>query len=87
MQKIQARSLRQEDPLEKEMATHSNILARRIPMGRGAWQVTVHGVKESDMNERLSLSLSHTKAAVHLKQLLHRVKLRQRAGSDMKKAY
>ena len=25
------RSLSQEDPLEKEMATHSSILARRIP--------------------------------------------------------
>ena len=46
MQKIQARSLRQEDPLEKEMATHSNILARRIPMDREAWQATVHEVTE-----------------------------------------
>ena len=32
------------DPLEKEMATHSSILAWRIPMGRGAWWATVHGV-------------------------------------------
>ena len=30
------RSLSQEDPLEKEMATHSSILAWRIPMDRGA---------------------------------------------------
>ena len=37
----------QEDPLEKGMATHSSILARRIPMGRGAWQAIVHGVVES----------------------------------------
>ena len=29
-----------EDPLEKEMATHSSILA----MDRGAWQATVCGV-------------------------------------------
>ena len=29
-----------EDPLEKEMATHSSILA----MDKGAWQATVHGV-------------------------------------------
>ena len=49
-------------------------------MGRGAWQVTVHGVKESDMNERLSLSLSHTKAAVHLKQLLPVFNLSQHQG-------
>ena len=37
------------------MATHSSILAWRIPMDRGAWQATVHGVTESDMTERLSL--------------------------------
>ena len=26
------------------MATHSSILAWRIPMDRGAWQAAVHGV-------------------------------------------
>ena len=31
MQEIQVRSLGQEDPLEKDMATHSSVLARRIP--------------------------------------------------------
>ena len=31
MQETQVRSLGQEDPLEKEMATHSSILAWRIP--------------------------------------------------------
>ena len=31
MQETQVRSLSQEDPLEKEMATHSNILAWEIP--------------------------------------------------------
>ena len=31
MQETQIRSLGQEDPLEKVMATHSNILAWRIP--------------------------------------------------------
>ena len=31
------------DPLEKGMASHSSILAWRIPMSRGAWQVIVHG--------------------------------------------
>ena len=36
-----------EDPLEKEMATHSGILAWRIPMDRGAFQATVHGVAKS----------------------------------------
>ena len=40
-------SLGWEDPLEKGMATHSNILAWRIPIDRGAWQATVHGVTKS----------------------------------------
>ena len=29
------------------LGTHSSILACRIPMDRGAWQVTVHGVGKS----------------------------------------
>ena len=42
-----AQSLGQEDPLEKGLATHSNILAWRNSMDRGAWQATGHGVTES----------------------------------------
>ena len=41
------RSLGQEDPLEKEMATHPSILAWQIPWARGAWQATVQGVAKS----------------------------------------
>ena len=40
-------SLGWEDPLEEGMATHSSILVWRMPMGRGAWQPTVHGVAKS----------------------------------------
>ena len=40
-------SLGWEDPLEEGMATHSSILAWRIPMDTGAWQATVHGVTKS----------------------------------------
>ena len=36
-----------EDPLEKEMATHSSILAWKVPMDRGAWWAAVHGVTKS----------------------------------------
>ena len=36
-----------EDPLEEGLATHSSILAWRIPMDRGAWQAIVHGVTNS----------------------------------------
>jgi len=42
-----ARFLGWEDPLEEGMATHSGILGWRILMDRGAWWVTVHGVKKS----------------------------------------
>ena len=38
------------------MATHSSILAWRIPIDRGAWQATVHGVAKSQTRlRRLSL--------------------------------
>ena len=40
-------TLRWEDPLEEGMATHSRILAWRIPMDRGAWWTAVHGVTKS----------------------------------------
>ena len=43
MQEMRVQSLGREDPLEKEMATHSSILAWKIPWARGAWQATVQG--------------------------------------------
>ena len=51
MQEIWVQSLSWEDPLEEGMATHSSILAWRIPRDRGDWWATVHGVAESDMTE------------------------------------
>ena len=49
MQETRVRFLGLEDPLEKEMATHSSILAWKNSMDRGAWQATVHGVTKSWM--------------------------------------
>ena len=46
MQETQAQSLGHED-LEKGLATHFSVLAWRIPMDRGAWWATVHGVAKS----------------------------------------
>ena len=43
MQETWVQSLGWEDPLEEGMATHSSILAWRIPMDRGAWQTIVRG--------------------------------------------
>ena len=47
MQENWVRFLGWEDPLEEGMATHSSILAWRIPMDSGAWQAAVHGVAKS----------------------------------------
>ena len=54
MWETQVRSLGREDPLEKEMATHSSTLALKIPwteeLGAGYYP---WGGKESSMTERL----------------------------------
>ena len=47
MQETWVRCLGWEDPLEEGMATHSSILAGRIPMVRGAWHAAVHGFAKS----------------------------------------
>ena len=57
VQETWVRSLDCEDPLEVAMTTHSSILAWRIPMDRGAWWATLHGVSKSQ-----TLS-THTKQA------------------------
>ena len=44
-----------EDPLEKEMATHSYILARKITWTEEASGLQVGGVAESDMNEHIRM--------------------------------
>ena len=51
MQKTRVQSLGQEDALEKGMATHSSILAWRIPIVYSPW-----GHKESGMTEQLNLT-------------------------------
>ena len=63
MQQTQVRSLHQEDALEKEMATHSSIIAwkshrQRSPAGYSPW-----GCKESDMTKRLSTWIRTSKEA------------------------
>ena len=47
IQETWVQSLGWEDPLEEGMATRSSIFAWRIPMDRGAWQATTHGIARS----------------------------------------
>ena len=49
MQETQVGSLGQEGPLEKEMATHSNILAWEIPRTEGPGGLRSMGSQELDM--------------------------------------
>ena len=51
MQETQVQSLGQEDPLEEEMATHSNILAWRIPWTEEPGGLQSMGCKESGMTQ------------------------------------
>ena len=59
MQETWGQSLGWEDPLKEVMATHSSILTWRIPMDRGTWWATVHGISKSRTRlKRLSSSSS-----------------------------
>ena len=53
MQEMWVRSLGQEDPLEKEMGTHSSILAWKILHGQRSW--AGYSGKKTDRIERLTL--------------------------------
>ena len=48
MQEAWVQSLGQEDPLEKEMATHSSILAWRIPWAEEPGGLQSMGLQELD---------------------------------------
>ena len=49
MQETRVQFLGREDPLEKEMATHSSILAWRIPWTEEPGRLQSTGFQESDM--------------------------------------
>ena len=71
----------EEDPLEEGMATHSSILAWRIPTGRGAWRATVHGVAKSQtwlsdqawqQNQEVALFITMNFSGFILERISHR---------------
>ena len=55
MQETQVQSLGWEDPLEKEVATHSSILAWEIPWSEEPGGATVHGVAKIEHTCTVSL--------------------------------
>ena len=59
MQETWVQSLGQEGPLEKRMATHSSILAWRIPWTEEPVGCSPWGRKELDMTEQLNHSTQH----------------------------
>ena len=58
--KTWVRSLGQEDPLEKEMATHSSILVWRIPYTEEPGELQSMGPKELHTTEQLTHTHTHT---------------------------
>ena len=59
MQEFWVRSLGQEDPLEKGMATHSSILVWRVPQTEEPDRLQSMGRKESDTTEQLTHTHTH----------------------------
>ena len=67
-------SLGREDPPEEGVATLSSIFGWRIPMNRGAWQATVHGVTKSRTQlsmQLMTLSVPSVSASVLKYQLIN----------------
>ena len=61
----QVQSLSQEDPLEKGMATHSSILAWRIPWTEKPGGLQSMGSQRVGQTEGLTLSLFHLTSMLH----------------------
>ena len=60
MQETSVQSLGRKDPLEKEMATHSSILAWKITWTEELGRLQSMGHKESDMTEVTYLACTET---------------------------
>ena len=83
VQETQVRSLGQEDPLEKGMATHFSILAWRICGQRRLASCSPWGHKES---KRLTLSL-HFPAHINLPFGIYRVSFMHQAPDDIREEH
>ena len=70
MQETRVQSLGGEDPLEKEMATHSSILAWTIPWTKESHSYSPWGHKEVRHNSVTELSLTHTHVREYIQSCL-----------------
>ena len=78
MQETRVQSLGWEDPLEKEMATHSSILAWKIPWTEEPDRLySPWGRKESDMTEQLKHTHTHTHIYIHCKTTIPQLKTKR----------
>ena len=78
MQETQVHFLSQEDPVEKEIATHSSILAWEIPWTKEPDVLQSMGLQESDTTEQLKPPLPHMikdYSATKIKELLTRARI------------
>jgi len=76
MQETQVQSQHQEYPLEKEMATHSSILAWKIHGRRSLACYSTWGRKDSDITERLCfLSFFHSLKRIFSSSLLSAIRV------------
>ena len=71
MRETRVRSLGREDPLEKEMAAHSSILAWKIPRTEEPGRLQSMGSQRVGHDGETSLSLSYTKAMPHNAKVIH----------------
>ena len=69
-QEVWVQCLGGEDPLEKEMATHSSILIWEIPWTEEPGEPQSTGSKESDMTEHQQHTHTHTHTHTHIHTML-----------------
>ena len=77
MQETQVRSLNQEDPLEKEISTNSNILAWKIPWAEKLGGLCPWALKESDMTKH---ARPHQEPTRHCKAISPQLKINFKKG-------
>ena len=77
---MQVQSLGQEDPLEEGTATYPSILVWRIPMDRGAWLATVHGITKSQT--QLKWLRTHTSSGKCFVAVLYKASEQMKVGKS-----